>query len=311
MTNYEKLTNRPLTRCSALQAVRRIGRFDQARAAELVASVSFEESPTVADDVFSAIGKHGYLSHDDVTDVDRERLLLRLARLSTIDGYQVQTYLASLSAIHPETVLQLLKRRVMTDAEQPHANYRDLPDQWQEPLRFRDTTRFGDFLLDLLEWVADNIDDSRIHDSGELFKAVAVTFDDDVRATLDDVLEFGEARCIRAVGTLLAHAHRTFVWEHPDFVVPILLAAPHIDKDCLRHVRNGLARTMRSGGFGGPVGQPFPQDVEQRDRSRAVAATLDEGSPEWDFYNALAQTGEAAIRSEMDRDRRFLDVRDG
>ncbi|SCG40429.1 hypothetical protein [Micromonospora inositola] len=53
-----------------------------------------------------------------------------------------------------------------------------------------------------------------------------------------------------------------------------------------------------------------PEDVEQRDWSRAVAATLAEGSPERAFYDALAETAEAAIRSEIDHERRFLEHRD-
>jgi predicted transcriptional regulator len=298
------------TRRLALHAVRWIGEYDRASAAELVLSVSFEHSPPVAEEVLSAFGEHGYLSYDDVGDADRERLLTGIARLATIEEYAAQAFLAGLSAVNPEAVLRLLKRRAMPGTEPRAADYRALPDHWQENLRFRGPARFSEFLWDALEWVAENIEDAGIHDRGALFAAVAVTFDDEVRDMLCQALETGVVQHIRAVGEVLAHAHRTLVWEHPNFVVRVLRAAEEHGDECRRDVWRGLYRSVWSGGLGGPVGEPFPQDVEQRDRSRAVAATLAEGSPERAFYDALADTAEAAIRSEIDHERHFLEHRD-
>lgn len=298
------------TRRLALQAVRWIGGYDRATAAELVLSVSVEHSPAVAEEVLSAIGGHGYLSYDDVGDADRERLLAGVAGLATIEKYEIQEFLAGLSVVHPEEVMQLLKRRAAPGVKPRAAGYRALPGDWQENLRFRGATHFGDFLWDALEWVAENIDSASIDDCGALFAAVAVTFDDDVREMLDRALSTNAAQHIRAVGVVLARVHRTFVWEHPDFVVRVLRAVEEHGDQCRRDVWRGLHRSVRSGGWGGAVGEPFPQDVEQRDRSRAVAATLAEGSPERAFYDALAETGEAAIRLEIDHERRFLEQRE-
>ncbi|WP_435204931.1 hypothetical protein [Micromonospora sp. bgisy143] len=298
------------TRRLALQAVRWIGEYDRASAAKLVLSVTFEHSPPVAEEVLSAFGEHGYLSYDDVGAADRERLLAGIAELARIEEYEVQDFLAGLSAVHPEAVMQLLKRRAKPGAEPQADGYRALPVEWQESLRFRGMARFREFLWDALEWVAENIDDTSIDDCGALFAAVAVTFDDDVRETLDRALKANSVQHIRAVGIVLEHAHRTFVWEHSDFVVRVLRAAEEHGEQCRRDVHRGLRRSVLSGGWGGPVGEPFPEDVEQRDRSRAVAATLPDGSPERAFYDELVETAEAAIRSEVDHERRFLEHRD-
>ncbi|MEU1749031.1 hypothetical protein [Micromonospora arida] len=298
------------TRRLALQAVRWIGEYDRASAANLVLSVSFQHSPTLAEEVLSAFGEHGYLAYDDVDAADREQLLAGIAGSATIEQYEVQDFLAGLSAVQPEAVMRLLKRRAKPDAEPQADGYRALPAEWQETLRFRGTVRFRDFLWESLDWVAENIDDASVDDCGALFAAVAVTFDDDVLETLDRALETNSMQHIRALGVVLEHAQRTFVWVHSDFVVRVLRAAEEHGERCRREVRRGLHRSVRSGGWGGAVGEPFPQDVEQRDRSRAVAATLAEGSPERAFYDELVETAEAAIRLEVDHERRFLEHRD-
>ncbi|MER6590350.1 hypothetical protein ABT214_00475 [Micromonospora purpureochromogenes] len=298
------------TRCLTLQAVRWIGEYDRATAAELVLSVSFERSPAVAEEVLSAFGGHGYLSYDDVDDAARERLLAGIAGLATIEKHEIQDFLAGLSAVHPEAVMQLLKRRATPSAEPRAGGYRAFPDHWQERLRFRGTTRFGEFLWDAIEWVAENIDRARNDDCAALFAAVAVTFDGIVRETLDRAVATDAVHHIRAVGVVLARAHRTFVWEHPDFVVRVLRVAEEHGDQCRRDLRHGLHRSVLRGGWGGAAGEPFPQDVEQRDRSRAVAATLAKGSPERAFYDELAETAETAIRLEIDHERRTLEHRD-
>ncbi|MEU8004177.1 hypothetical protein AB0B66_23725 [Catellatospora sp. NPDC049111] len=298
------------TRFLALQAVRWIGEYDRGGAAELVLSVTFDDSAPVVKEVLAAFGKHGYLSFDEVDDADRERLLAGIAGLATIEEYEVQTFLAGLSEVHPEAVLRLLKDRATAWAEPRTAGYRALPDQWQENLRFRGNARFGDFLWDVLEWVADNIDDPSIHDPAALFAAVAVTFGDDVRNMLNRAMETGKVQYVRTVGVVLAHAQRTFVWEYPDFVARALRAAEGHGDGCRRDIWIGLHRSVWSGGWAGPIGAPFPKDVEQRDRSRAVAATLAEGSLERGFYDTLAEEADAAVRREINHERHYLEYRE-
>jgi hypothetical protein len=177
-----------------------------------------------------------------------------------------------------------------------------LPDCWQENLRFRSTARSGD--LQRPE-VAKNIDDAGIHDRGAL-RVGKGTLDDDVR-NAGPAPETG-AGATGAIG-VVPRTRTARRLGAPGLVVRL----PHrggAGDQCRRDVWHGLHRSVLSSGWGGPVGEPSPEDVEQRDRSRAVVATLAEGSPERAFYDALAETAEAAIRLENDHDRRFLEHRD-
>ncbi|MET7425039.1 AAA family ATPase [Dactylosporangium sp. NPDC005555] len=297
-------------RCYALDAVRWIGRYDRAGAADLALSVSFTQSSTVAREVFAAFGEHGYLSYDDLGEANREQLIDGLADLAHLDDYEVQNFLARTCVGHPERVLELLKRRTAVERDAPTAGYRALPFHWDHALPFRETTRFAEFLNETLEWIAEGIDRNGSLDRADVFAAVAGTFDDDVLNVLDRAMATGTVQQIRAVGLVLSYAHRTLVWDNPDFVIRVLRAAEPHGESCQRTVRHGLGRSVVRGGWGGKVGEPFPQDIEQRNRSAAVAATLSAGSPERAFYDDLAATAEAAIRSEIDHDREYSGSRD-
>ena len=67
---------------------------------------------------------------------------------------------------------------------------------------------------------------------------------------------------------------------------------------------------VSSGAYSGTPGQPFPQDVEQRNRAHEVAGGLTPGSVEQKFYLALQQSAEERMKWQADRDAQFIDGRD-
>ncbi|MEU4240014.1 hypothetical protein [Actinoplanes sp. NPDC026619] len=299
-----------VVRLQALQVVRQISEYDRPMATELLLTVSFDQSPAVAEHVFYAFGEHGYLPYEDLGDTDRERILAEIASLPTIDEYAVQAFLADLSATYSDEVLQLLKHRSAAEVRPRISGYRALPDRWHKELRFRGSPRFGELLWDAITWVAENLDGTGGLEPGAVFAAVAVTYDDAVLVVLGRALGAGTANYIRAVGEVLEYAHRTFVWDHSDFVTQALDAADEHRDQCSRAMRRGIYAAVRKDGFGGPIGAPARHHLEQRDRSRAVAAALTEGSAGREFYEALARSAESEILGELGHDRLFLESRD-
>ena len=57
-----------------------------------------------------------------------------------------------------------------------------------------------------------------------------------------------------------------------------------------------------SGGRTGTPGEPFAEDVEQRDEARKVADKLPVGSPGERFYRSLKRAAEHAIEGEWNQD---------
>jgi hypothetical protein len=108
---------------------------------------------------------------------------------------------------------------------------------------------------------------------------------------------------------MLAEAPRTLVWDRSDVVVRLLQSADTVDPELIQDLAGGLQTAVMSGARMGTPGQPFPEDVEQRDRSRQIAQELAAGSVERRFYEALAAMAESSIRWHDLNDRMDLDGR--
>lgn len=72
--------------------------------------------------------------------------------------------------------------------------------------------------------------------------------------------------------------------------------------DCVRAIGGGLHSAAMRGVRMGTPGQPYQEDVEQRDKATELAETLSLGSIEHQFYRSLASTAESRIKWEADRD---------
>lgn len=58
-----------------------------------------------------------------------------------------------------------------------------------------------------------------------------------------------------------------------------------------------------SGVRSGTPGEPFPETIEQRDKSREIAKDLPAGSIEKRFYTDMAKSADRDILRDMDHDR--------
>jgi len=75
-------------------------------------------------------------------------------------------------------------------------------------------------------------------------------------------------------------------------------------------ISGGLFASATSGVRNGRPGQPFPEDIEQRNRSAELARTLSPGSVEANFYLSLEKTAIEQIQWFGERDEQLIDGRD-
>jgi hypothetical protein len=95
-----------------------------------------------------------------------------------------------------------------------------------------------------------------------------------------------------------SQAFRTLIWDKPDFVAAVLHAADRHGEEIRRAMAGALWAATVTGSRMGTPGQPFREDVEQRDRSRALAQSLPSSSLEEQFYRDIARSAEDRIADE-------------
>jgi hypothetical protein len=194
-------------------------------------------------------------------------------------------------------VIEVLQDRVTLAEELDSLNgYNPLPFHWDNSLRVREHSSFAEQLQYLHAWLADKPDSLLRREFGaELFEAVAGRYDEPVLTVLAEALDSPNVADVQAVAAVVRKAHRTLIWDAPEFVVQALHAADRLGEEFRSEMASAFWSATITGGRSGAVGQPYPEDIEQRDESTRVAESLAKGSIEEDFYRAMVRSAEQSI----------------
>ena len=93
------------------------------------------------------------------------------------------------------------------------------------------------------------------------------------------------------VANLLSEVPRNFAWSHVQWIVRILEDAARRDTDLYRAIGAALHSALVSGVRMGSLGEPFPEDVVQRDEARKIADGLPLGLKSSTLRTILTQAG--------------------
>jgi transcriptional regulator with XRE-family HTH domain len=297
---------------AALGAVRYIAGRHRDLAIELLTSIPAEQNRGPALREFAvAFGPSGPLAWEDLAQHHKSAYLDALRAAPSIETYEISGFLALLSLQDPQAVISLLTGRVENvEAGASLGSYAPLPYSWPAPLRFRDRHDFPDLLRHVREWLAATPGSIwRQHLGSELFATVAGSFDTQTRQVIEEYLTEPDKTRIKTVSTMLRGAPRTLVWD-ADFVSRCLRAADQCGADSLAAMQNALHAAAFSGGRWAAPGQPYPEDVEQRDTAAQLATRAVSGSVEEHFYRSLSQSAEIWIDRTMSEDDLPADGRD-
>ncbi len=285
-------------RQQAAFVAQRVAKEAPADAGRIIAAIDFSDSPHLADEVFTCFSEQHYgLAWDALTKAQVACIRRRLVLVPEIDQYWVTAFLADLSARDPGEVIELLQDRVShAEGHETLAGYQAMPFNWDNRLRVREHADFVLHLRRLHAWIAEEPESWVRQETGaEVFQEVAVSYDQAVRAVLEEALASTDERDIRAVASILRKAHRTLIWDAPELVSTALRAAARFGDGCRQAMASGFWGATSSGARMGTPGQPFREDVEQRDRSIEVAKSFPRGSLEEQFHRAMAASAEQGI----------------
>jgi hypothetical protein len=291
-------------RQNVVRAAQLVARTLPAEATRLLAAIRFSDDKNLADDFFMAFRLEYGISWSNFSESELNQIRQDLVAVPSIGEYSVSKALADRSATDPVWVVGLLLERIeLADSLDSIRGYDALPYSWDNQLRIRDTSAFISSLNGILNWIAEDPGTGlRRKLAAELFSAVAVTFDSQVVNLLTKALATATEKMTLAVVAVLQGAPRTFIWDEPDFVRSALHAAAKLGEDLETDMIDALRGVTIFGSRIGTPGEPFPETIEQRDRSRAIAKDLPTGSIEKQFYTNIAKSAERDILRESEDD---------
>jgi hypothetical protein len=291
-----------LVRKSIVRAVQRFSPEQKQLALEILLSIKITDSKEVADEVLGEFDdKHGKFKVEDLSDDQLEKLLASLVECQSIDDYHIELFLNKLSLAKPkETVKFLMDRVEFKEAKPDLKDYDPIPFSWNrnEPVHFNETKEYEQLLREIRDWATVKTESwIRFHYGSDLFKLVSAGFDEVTLKVLGEWILSSDERQLVAAATLLGEAPRNFVWDKQPFITKMLDHAQKFGDKCYRRIASALHSSVLQGGKSGTPGQPFPEDIEQRDRAHEMMKKLPVGSPTHRFYKSLYEEA----MSEIDR----------
>ena len=228
-----------------------------------------------------------------------------LVACNQIDDYWIQDFVALLSRTDLQRTVGLLQRRVEhAEKHDELDDYRPVPYRWHDKWRLesqgaQDRRRI---LEELRTWAAKDAPGwRRYYEAPRIFAAVADEFDDEALDVIGLGLKAPPA-IAGNVANLLSAVPRDFSWSHVRWIVRTLEDAARRDTELYRAIGSALQSVLMSGARTGSPGEPFPEDVKQRDEARKVADDLPKGSPGERFYRSVQRFAEHAIQRERNED---------
>ena len=286
-------------------AIDNLAATDPDGALKILVGIDFGTSTRLADETLSMFSPHHVFDVQNLTSPQLNPILGRLRTLPSLDGHWIGEFLGALSPVAPQQVLALLTDRITLAGDQSLSDYHPIPHGWDErsPLRFRETDAFEVVLRNIRNWAADAANAPERHYwSPILFAAAANGFDGPVLDVLNEWITSPRREEVETISNLVREAPSEFIVDQSDFTIRLLDTAWRHGRKTYERVARTLYNTANSGMRVGTIGEPFPQDVKQRDNARTLANRLPTGSPAHQFFRDLTRSAEQRIRQEMELD---------
>ena len=284
-------SDEPDVRCLAVTAVIALARTSPGLALELLTSVNFTDSPSVAEAVAAAFGPYSVLSWADLPENQADQILRQIHECPSIDSHEITSLLAEIAKTQPDRILSLLKGRVETweNKESSHAGYLPLPRSWHVQPDFKAHNHYPALLRSARDWVTQGAaSPGRRAMGAQIFAAVAGRFDEQARAILMEALESDDTSQVEAAGAILREAPPELPWDL-DFVSQALHAAARHGAEHAEAVGSNLLAAAINGSPPVTLGQSANEQAGQHDRLIKILDRTSDGSIAERFYRSLAR----------------------
>ena len=283
------------------------GSGDRDSAVLILSSVRFSDDKDLADSFFKSFEQDICLN--DFSDTVRAQIWQDAVMLRDVNGLSILSFFRRNSINGVSSMVRFFQDRIEYAEQLESLNdYTVIPYSSFAEGVFADLVDdqyFSAVLSGILDWIAQKDESFLRYDLGaKLFSSIADNYDDRVKEVLLDFLDFDDFSSVCVVGKVLSEAPRSFVWCHVDFIDFIFQKFSRHHTQEYDALFSGLFAAAVSGErIGGGPGEPFPQTVEIRDKSRIIACNSSFCDATRKFYRSLEDYAEGAIRDEIERHR--------
>ncbi len=296
---------------NSIAAVRRVADSDPRLGMELLKCVDLGISSHIADEALMLFQRDTAITFSLLDERSAQHFLSKLMPIPELDGYWIETFLAELSEAFPYQLAGFLMARVEHAAKEDSWSYRpcNYGPYGHVPLRFRKSSEVGPLVNFVWEWMKLGSDNNYHfeHRAGELFETMFRPFDAELVNVIQGWIDSSTLSDMRRIARILCEVPQTFVFEQREFVIRFLERAKLCGKDVLDIALDALYRSSTSGVKHGTPGEPFPEDVNMKNKAETTMSELSRFSPAYKLYEQIKLSAEHCIQYSLKEREAFED----
>ncbi len=285
---------------NAVAAVQIVARKDPRIAIELVMLVDVGMSCETADCVFSIFETHGSIPFGLLSPDDIDHFFKKLMRLPKLDGYWLDTFLSNCSQYHARRTAKFFMARVEHALNTQNWDYRpcNFGPYSHVPLSFHESPKLSHLLREVARWMVSREDDnSSFHyHAAQLFGAIFLPFDGIVLDFLQGWIDAASSSDLHVIMQVLGEVPADFVFANRVFVAHFLERTALFGKDMLDRASSVLWRAAISGGRTGTPGEPFPEDLQIKEKAEKAMNEVPRFAPAFKLYESLKRHADQEIQ---------------
>jgi hypothetical protein len=164
-------------------------------------------------------------------------------------------------------------------------------------LRFREADDVDDLLRQVVGWMrSGDATNYRFKDeASKLFEAMFGLVDERILGFLGDWVDTATPPELESISAILSNGEPDFVFERRELVVRLLDKAECFGPDLFRDIKQELYMAAVSGVRSGVLGEPYPQDIEMKEKAEKALAELPRFSPAYELFEAIRKHAEREI----------------
>jgi hypothetical protein len=291
----------PQVRTLSVSAVQNLGKVRPDIAKKLALSIEIVGSNQLPQEFFLRLGVGTGITLAEYNEEEIDVLVGKLANVGSLEDYWINQFLVFASRRRPLSVIRMLLDRVETAEWDVIINIRPLPTLGFD-LQLDGLPQHPEY-PSMVREVRDRSLGPAFRGKDvlfpQLFREITLDFTTDFVPILNEWLESKDESKIKAVGSLVKESPPDLIFTYSDFIGRLLGSAHDIGEACFETVSDTLKCSSITQVKYGNVGQPFPEDFALRDRASAMAKASQPGSPQWRFYDSLAQYAESLINANL------------
>ncbi len=265
----------PAVSTAAIGILPVIGQVQPEFAVQAALSADIGEDINRAQELCGVFDKQHGVGVSLLSSEQRAIVLEKLVPIKDIGGYHIGMFLEGLSRLDADLVFHFFQRRIRYLIEHPESEYQAIPFEHRIPelVGLARHPGYGNLLREVRDYSLE-VNGLAAHIYPDLFRIVSLNYSDVALEVLQEWFDSEEEQKVVAAAHLLREAPRGFLFSHLDYFDRVLEQSYVLGDECYTQVAHYVSYCEVFGSRHGTPGQPFPEDVQLRERALEAAKRL-------------------------------------